>query len=680
MSPGLSAGFIGVFGMAMHDVHIPFEPVTVMPLLVVLWVAALIRWRRSPRAASAESPWWLPIPALIAGLVGAGVFFWALHGQLLPPDWDTATHGGLANTIARTHDVLPLFRIPIEGTEFVRVRPGFEAMAAVVSWLGAPSPAMAMAPVITVTLVLIPVSLSLLALEATGSVALAAVVPFFALGLAFPSFQAIVGRFPETVDSTLIVPFIVVVLRVMRGVFTRDNALLLLAITASIWVIHGLEIFTAAVIACGLLAITAVRVLRASPRLALIRMGVAAGAVLVGAIIVTVLTRSPHVPPPTATQPSSAVIDTVSTGIHLHIVLAAIAQTDLINPVTVALYLIGVVALIVRRRMLWVLVAQVVLVALMVDDFYLHKLAKLWRLIYPWGEQDRILGLQYWLIPLVLGAGFLALVSAMRSLSRTRRLQIGATVTAVIVAAVAVVIRHSLGRLWTYLIGQYSIYTYPLGTYDPLTNLRPWILVMAIAAAVVVVAWAVLVAGVDIPAFASNRLRSFAPRADAPALVLGAIAILCLVVGASYELGVYRHEVSTRSLVTPADLTVLKTLSDDYPSTTVVITNGGNDAGMWLAGLTDLTPMVPNGFEYGTLSVPLDVALSNACTDPADAETAIERDAALTGASIIFMGAQSIPVPLFGWSVTCIAKLPDLRLITSAPWHGSMAAAFAITK
>ena len=137
---------------------------------------------------------------MIGGLIGASVFFWALHGQVLPPDWDTATHGGLANTIARTHDVLPLIRIPIEGTEFVRVRPGFEATAAVVSWLGAPSPAMAMGPVITVTLLLIPLSLSLLALEATGSVALAAVVPFFALGLAFPSFQAIVGRFPEIVE------------------------------------------------------------------------------------------------------------------------------------------------------------------------------------------------------------------------------------------------------------------------------------------------------------------------------------------------------------------------------------------------------------------------------------------------------------------------------------------------
>jgi hypothetical protein len=664
----------------MHDVHIPFEQVTVMPLLVVLWIAALFRWRRTPHATSSDSPWWVPIPALVAGLIGAGVFFWALHGQVLPPDWDTATHGGLANTIARTHDVLPLIRIPIEGTEFVRVRPGFEATAAMVSWLGAPSPAMAMAPVITVTLVLIPLSLSLLVLEATGSVALAAVVPFFALGLAFPSFQAIVGRFPETVDSTLIVPFIVVVLRVMRGVFTRDNALLLLAITASIWVIHGLEVFTAAVIACGLLAITAVRVLRANPRLALIRMAVAAGAVLVGAIIVTVLSRSPHVPAPTATQPSSAVILTESEGIHLHIILAAIAQTDLINPVTVVLYLIGVIALLVRRRMLWVLVAQVVLVALMVDDFYLHKLAKLWRLIYPWGEQDRILGLQYWLIPLVLGAGFLALVSAMRSLSRTRRLQIGATATAVIVVAVAVLIRHSLGRLWTYLIGQYTVYTYPLGLYDPLTNLRPWILVTALAAAVAVVAWIVLVTGVGVPAFASDRLRSFAPRVDAGALVLGGIAILCLVVGASYELGVYRHAVTTRSLVTPADLTVLRTLEASYPSSTVVMTNGGNDAGMWIAGLTDLTPMVPNGFEYGTLSVPLDVALSNACTDPADAETAIERDAAFTSASIIFVGAHSIPAPLFGWNVQCIAKLPDLRLITSAPWQGSMAAAFAITK
>ena len=659
MSPGMSAGFIGVAGMAMHDAHIPFEPVTVLPLLVVLGAAAVLRWRRaSPTTAGVASPWWVPIPALIGGLIGASVFFWALHGQVLPPDWDTATHGGLANTIARTHDVLPLIRIPIEGTEFVRVRPGFEATAAVVSWLGAPSPAMAMGPVITVTLLLIPLSLSLLALEATGSVALAAVVPFFALGLAFPSFQAIVGRFPEIVDSTLIVPFIVAALRVFRGVFTRDTALLLFAITASIWVIHGLEVFTGAVVACGLLTITVVQVVRANPRVALIRMGIAAGAVLAGAVIVTLLTRTPHVPPPTATQPSSAIISGTSEPIHLHVILASIAQTDLISPIVFALYFIGVVALIVQRRMLWVLVAQVLLVAFMVDDFYWHKLAKLWRLIFPWAEQDRILGYQYWLIPLVLGAGFLAIISVMRSLSQTRQLQIGATVAGVLAAGIALIAHHSLGRLWTYLIGQYAVYTFPLGLYDPLTALRPWIPAMAITVAAVLVAWVLFAVRAEIPARLAARFRVGPHRVEAGVLALGVIAAVCVVVGASYELGVYRHAVATRSLVTPADLTVLRTLTDTYPSTTVVMTNSGNDAGMWMAGLTDLTPMVPNGFEYGALTLPLDITVSKACTDPAAAAAAIQHEAGLTGASIIFMGAQSIPSPMYPWSSAASPSSP----------------------
>jgi hypothetical protein len=680
MAPGLSAGFIGVVGTVLHDAHVPFEPLTLIPLVVGLAAAALLRWRRADPAERHTSPWWLPIPALITGLIGASVFFWALHGQVLPPDWDTATHGGLANTIARTHDIYPLIKIPIEGTEFVRPRPGFESTAALVSWLGAPSPAMAMGPIITVTLLLIPVSLSLLALEATGSLALAAVVPFFALGLAFPSFQAIVGRFPEVVDSTLIVPFIVAGLRVSRGVFTRDNALLLFAITASIWVIHGLEILTAVVIAGGLLAATAVRALRASPSQAIMRIAVATGAVLAGAMVVTVLTRTPHVPAPTASQPSSAVLPTISSAVHLRVILASIAQTDLISPVTVALYAIGAIALIVRRRMLWVLLAQLVLVALMIDNFSLHNLAKFWRAVYPWGEQDRILGYQYWLIPLVLGVGFLTLVSVMRALSRTRRLQVGATVAGVVVAAIALLARHALGRVWTSLIGQHMVYTYPLGVFDPLTMLRPWILAMAIAAVAALIAWLILVARPGVAGMVRVRLGAFAVHLDAAALAVGVIAALCLVIGGASELGTYKNAVTTRSLVTPADLAVLKTLMANYPSTTIVMTNGGNDAGMWVAGLTDLTPMVPNGFEYGTLTVPLDIAVSNACTDPADAQEAIAYEAGLTDATIVFVGANTIPSPTYAWSVRCVAKLSNLRLITSAPWQGSMAAAFAVIK
>ena len=126
-------------------------------------------------------------------------------------------------------------------------------------------------------------------------------------------------------------------------------------------------------------------------------------------------------------------------------------------------------------------------------------------------------------------------------------------------------------------------------------------------------------------------------------MALGVIAVLCLVVGAASEHATYRTAVITRSLVTPADLTVLHKLEATTPSTTVVMTDSGNDAGFWLAGLTDLTPMVPNGFDYGILSLPLDMALANACTDPATAAAAIAGEAALTNASMVFVGAHLIP-------------------------------------
>ena len=121
--------------------------------------------------------------------------------------------------------------------------------------------------------------------------------------------------------------------------------------------------------------------------------------------------------------------------------------------------------MLIRRRMLWVLVAQILLVLLMVDDFYLHKLDKLWRLIYPWGDPDRIVGVQYWLIPLVLGTGFLAVVSLVRSLSRTRQLQIrgrhrgGGRSRACV--GVCVIRWEPLADLF----GRYPFFVYPLGAW-----------------------------------------------------------------------------------------------------------------------------------------------------------------------------------------------------------------------
>jgi hypothetical protein len=203
---------------------------------------------------------------------------------------------------------------------------------------------------------------------------------------------------------------------------------------------------------------------------------------------------------------------------------------------------------------------------------------------------------------------------------------------------------------------------------------------MVIAAAAAVIAWIILVSRPGVLGSFRLHVGSSVVRLDAAALALGVIAVLCFALGAASELTTYRNAVVARSLVTPADLTVLKTLESKYPSTTIVMTNSGNDAGMWMAGLTDLTPMVPNGFEYGTLTVPLDVSVSDACTDPADAEQAIDYEAGLTKASILFVGAHSLPSPIFPWNVSCVAKLSNLRLITSAPWQGSIAAAFAIVK
>jgi hypothetical protein len=415
---------------------------------------------------------------------------------------------------------------------------------------------------------------------------------------------------------------------------------------------------------------------RAAPRLAAIRMGIAVGATLIGAALVTVLTRMPHVPTPIATQPSQVVLAVGSSTVMLHQLLADIAQTNLISPITLALYLIGVVALLIRRRMLWVLAAQVLLVLLMIDDFYLHKLNGLWRLIYPWGDDDRILGVQYWLIPLVVAAGLFAVTDVMRMLSRTRRWQMGVAIAAVVVLLVAVIARHPLGHLWTKLIGSHTINLYPLGEFDSLTELKPWLLAVAIAVLAGIVAWVAIVRPVALPRFVHKILDPTAARLDGAGAALGVIAVLCVIVGGATELGVYTSEVQTRSLVSPADLTLMRNMEHVIPKGAVVMTDGGDDAGMWLTGLTDLTPMVPNGLEFGTLSLPLDIALSDACSDPVTAVASIQR----VHGDYLYVGAQQIAQPEYPWDVGCIASLPDLRLISSVPWRGTEAAVFEVIK
>ena len=48
------------------------------------------------------------------------------------------------------------------------------------------------------------------------------------------------------------------------------------------------------------------------------------------------------------------------------------------------------------------------------------------------------------------------------------------------------------------------------------------------------------------------------------------------------------------------------------------------------------------------------------------------------GADVVFVGSRRVSDPLYPWNVDCIARLNDVRLIASAPWLNTMAAAFAV--
>jgi hypothetical protein len=671
-SPGLSAGFFGVLGLSLRLVHIPFKPLTVFPCVAVLAAAAVGRRRASGTNPVDDVPRWLPAPALIAGAVGAVALAVALSGQVLPPDWDPAVHAATANSIARTHDVLPVVQVPLEGTYFTRLRPGFEAMTAVVSWVGGPAPALSMVPVITAVVILMPLGLTLLALEATGSVGLAAVAPLFAVGLAFPAFQVILGRFPQVVDSTLVAPLVVAGLRLLRSPQVRDNALLLGTIAASVWVIHGLEALTALVVGGVLLAGAAVVAWRASPQQTVLRLGAAAVAALAGAGLVTVLTRVPRRPAPAHPEVFAPLVQPASAPVHPLGLVEIVTQTDVTSPVAVVLLAVGVVAVLVTRRMLWVLASEVLVLLAMADSIAWRRLDHFWsHVVNPWGDPDRIVGVQYWLIPLILGAGLLALARALSDLSRRPRHRAAAPIAAAGLAIVVLLAHDPIARAWRALFGL-TITLPPLGSFMALADLWSWSAAIIVAAAAVVAAWLFGLGDVGVPVRVRRLLGRHGTQAGAAWAALGVIAVVCLLAGARADLVVYQRAVVNRGLTDPADLAVLTTMSAVLPPGTLVLTDSDIDAGKWMAGVTDLTPLVPDQFEGGPLSTPLVAALANACTDAATAERA------LTHADAVFVGGHHLPGGAYPWNEQCIARLPGLRLIAAEQWEGTTSAAFSV--
>ncbi len=264
------------------------------------------------------------------------------------------------------------------------------------------------------------------------------------------------------------VPLIVAALRLLRTPQVRDNALLLGALAASVWVIHGLEALTALVVGGVLLATAAVA---GVARLAPADRGSRWPRAPWPAWRVRRWSRcSPDCPsrrPPVHPERFAPLGVPASSPVHPHSLVELVTQTDLTSPVAVALIAAGVVALLVTRRMLWVLASEVILLLAMADALSWRHLARFWiHVVNPWGDLDRIVGVQYWLIPLLLGAGLLAVARALRDLSRRPGLRIAAPVAAAVAAIVVLLAHNAIARAWRSLFGL-TVDVPPLGSFKP---------------------------------------------------------------------------------------------------------------------------------------------------------------------------------------------------------------------
>jgi Family of unknown function (DUF6541) len=414
LAPGLSAGVVGVAGLMLHDLHLGFDVETVLPVVPGLSVVAAVRgWRR--RGADAEAPapgrperLLLVGTALLGGLLTSAMVASAFQGSVLPNEVDAPIHGAIAAGIARQHDILAPQPMPIAQSDLVRPRAAFEATAALVSELGGPSPVSSMLPVTLLAVLLLPLGLAVLMYEASGSWRLAALTSLLGVGMSFPGKPVTFGQYPYVLDATLVVPLMVASRRALLGVHRVQNLALVGAMVASVWVVHGLEILTAATVGIPF-AVAALH--GRAPRRIFLDLAALVAVVGAGALAVTLLTRAP-VPPPAHNPPgiSAATMAPLfigqlgSPGQSLQ-AISDFAANELAAPIALACYLLGVAAVLMTRRLRWALVAHAAMLAMFVDVGFTDVLHRLWDPVFPWATPDRLVGIQYFAVPLIMAWG-----------------------------------------------------------------------------------------------------------------------------------------------------------------------------------------------------------------------------------------------------------------------------------
>jgi hypothetical protein len=443
LAPGLSGGAAGVAGLLFHDLHIRFTAVRTLPLLAALLALAVVRSRTVRRDAPADlsrrDAALIVGVALAAGLATVGVMVAGFSGQPVPFETDAPVHGQVAAAIARSGDVIPVLPNPVDHSTWDRTRNGFEAVAALVSETGGPPAALAMLPVASLSLLLLPLGLAALAWETTRSRRIALLAPVLGLILPFPIFPVIFGEFPLAMDSTLVAGLVLAGMYAARGWATLEAALLTAAAVAAIWVVHGTEVLTALVIGTPLVA----GVLLGRPRAELVAAGRRLAGVgvggLAGAAAVTVLTRHPALLAPSADQLGGPSVSgtarfTGSIAQRRWIDLEYLFRSFVFpSQAIILLWLAGVAAAVLSRRLRWALVAQLAILACLADVVVTGRLTRLWEAVFPWATDDRLMSIQYWVLPLLMALGAVWVVERLAAVlpSRPRPALSGAALLAV---------------------------------------------------------------------------------------------------------------------------------------------------------------------------------------------------------------------------------------------------------
>src|SRR5205807_696287 len=69
------------------------------------------------------------------------------------------------------------------------------------------------------------------------------------------------------------------------------------------------------------------------------------------------------------------------------------------------LYLLGIVAILWTKRNVWALLVHLAMLACLVDVEVTGTLERVWTATYPWSTVDRLLSMQFFVLPLIMAQG-----------------------------------------------------------------------------------------------------------------------------------------------------------------------------------------------------------------------------------------------------------------------------------